>query len=382
MSKSNSSIIIAGLALFSMFFGAGDLLWPLLLGGSAGDKSFYALIGLLVTGVSLPLLGVIAMVLFKGDTQAFFGRIGKVPCFLLLFIIQAILGPLGSLPRILTLTYASLTSYLPSFVNFAYFSIGFACLIFLMSLKKSRIVQILGSLLTPALLLCLLGLFILGFIHPPASVPLMEKGEALKSGLNVGYNTLDLLASFLFAPLVLSHFQGEGVEVKSLFRKMVQASLIAASILGIMYVGLTFLGSYYTPVLPEHLPEARLSAISHHLFGEKGALLASIIVVLACMTTAIPLSAISAEYIQKTLSKGKITFLKGLALSLAISVLISLLGFMGIAQLLSPLLQIVCPGLIVLSVLNILHRLYEIKIAKVPVYAAFALSTIGYALFV
>ena len=68
-----------GFALFSMFFGAGDLIWPLILGGSSGDKNLFSMLGLLITGVSLPLLGVIAMMLFQGDYRAFFGRVGNGP---------------------------------------------------------------------------------------------------------------------------------------------------------------------------------------------------------------------------------------------------------------------------------------------------------------
>src|ERR1700722_17804496 len=103
--KKHYGIIIAGLALFSMFFGAGDLIWPLILGGDAGDKNFYAMCGLLITGVTLPLLGLIAMMLFRGDYRAFFGQTGKIPGWILIFVIQAILGPFGSLPRLITLSF-------------------------------------------------------------------------------------------------------------------------------------------------------------------------------------------------------------------------------------------------------------------------------------
>lgn len=385
MFAKKAPVLIAGLALFSMFFGAGDLLWPLILGGQSGENALFALLGLLITGVSLPLLGLMAMMLFNGKPDAFFGRIGKVPCLIVLFIVQSILGPLGSIPRILTLSFATMKPYLPSFCTSGIFSLLFCVLVVLCTLRKHRIIKLLGACLTPILLLCLAGLFISGFLHPPSAPSLADQGTAFKNGLNVGYNTLDLLASFLFAPLVLSHFRKEEEEdvssLKEAFGKMVKASLIAGILLSAMYVGLTFLGSYYTPFLGEHLPEERLRAISFHLLGPQGAFIASVAVVLACLTTAIPLAAISADYIQNTLSKGRIKFASGIGIVLVISIAIAHLGFMGIAELLSPVLQILCPGLIVLSILNILHRLYEIKTAKVPVYAAFAISTISYALF-
>ena len=113
MSKSNSSgIWLAGMALFSMFFGAGDLIWPLILGGSSGNQNSYALIGLLISGVTLPLLGLTSMMLFQGDYRKFFGQLGKIPGFVLIFIVQVILGPVGSIPRLFTLSYATLKPYL------------------------------------------------------------------------------------------------------------------------------------------------------------------------------------------------------------------------------------------------------------------------------
>jgi len=385
--KKKSSAIVAGLALFSMFFGAGDLIWPLILGGSSGDKNLFAFFGLIITGVSLPLLGLIAMLLFNGEPKSFFGRIGKTPCFILIFLIQAILGPIGSLPRIIALSYATLKPYLPAYTTLFFFSILFSMLIFFFVLRKNKLITLLGLILTPVLLLSLASLFVIGFLHPPEAPALqLSSQEAFKSGLNVGYNTLDLVASFLFAPLVLSHFTASGDDSREnrqkAFKKMMQASCIAALLLGFMYFGLTYLASFYTPFLNAHPPEERLREISLLLLGPTGAFIASVAVVLACLTTAIPLIAISADYIRDDLCKKRVGIIGPLLLSLALSAAIANLGFIGIAKMLSPLLQILCPGLIVLSVLNILHKLYEIKVAKVPVYAAFALSTIGYAAFI
>lgn len=382
--KKNSSVIIAGLALFSMFFGAGDLIWPLILGGGSGDKNLFAFLGLIITGVSLPLLGLIAMMLFNGEPRAFFGRIGKKSCFVLIFLIQAILGPIGSLPRIIALSHATLKPYMPAGTTLFIFSMIFSLVVLLFVIRQNRLITILGLVLTPILLLSLVALFVLGFLNPPdAPVLALGSGEAFTNGLNVGYNTLDLVASFLFAPLVLKHFASDGDDTlenrKSIFKKMLQASLIAAALLGFMYLGLTFLASYYTPLLGSHLPEERLREISLLLLGPTGAFIASIAVVLACLTTAIPLIAIAADYIRVDLFKEKVGTMGPLLTALIISAAISNLGFIGIAKMLSPVLQILCPGLIVLSVLNILHKLYEIKMAKIPVYAAFAISTISYA---
>ncbi len=386
------SFVAGGLALFSMFFGAGDLIWPLILGGASGDKNFFSMMGLLVTGVSLPLMGVLAMMLFQGDYRTFFGRIGRVPGAVLLFVVQVVLGPLGSIPRLITLSYVSLKPYLFGDIGLALFSVLACGVILLFNLRRQRVVGLLGLVLTPALLLCLGAILIIGLVNPPAPHTIvMSDGQAFNSGLLVGYNTLDIIASFMFAPLVLSHFRDEAaadgetdplIARRRLFRKMVRAALLSAGLLSAMYIGLTYLASFYTQLLPAgHAPEERLSAIAHFLLGPEGGFLSCIAVALACLTTAIPMTAIFADYVQKDLCRNKIGPLFPLLLTLGITGCIANLGFGGIAAMLGPILQVLCPGLIVLSVLNILHKLYEVKMRKLPVFATFALSTVGYLAF-
>lgn len=381
----NKGVIAAGLALFSMFFGAGDLIWPLILGGEAGHNNVYAMVGLLITGVSLPLLGLMAMMLFEGDFQGFFRQIGRVPGLILLFIIQAILGPIGSIPRLMTLAHATLQPYLPSFFTLALFSVFAAILVFFFTIRKNRIVDIIGLFLCPVLLIALGSILILGFINPPsAQIASQSANELFFSGIKVGYNTLDLIASFIFAPLVLTHFLPKGKKIDStqerkfVFKKMVKASLLAGGLLATMYIGLTYVASLYTPILPAHLPEGRLAAISLHLLGPIGALFSCIAVSLACLTTAIPITVVSADYIHGHFMRGRGSINIAIAISLGISMLMANLGFMGIANALSPILQVICPGLIILSVLSILHKLYEIPLRKLPIFAAFAISLGSY----
>lgn len=383
-SKQNSGVIAAGLALFSMFFGAGDLIWPLILGGQVQDKNLFAMLGLLITGVSLPLLGLIAMMLFEGDYRAFFGRIGRGPSLLLIFIIQAILGPVGSIPRLFTLSYATLKPYLPGEVTFTFFTIAACLLVLAFTLRPQKLIDMLGLVLTPILLLSLGAILAIGFWNHPAALPNpMLPSEAFSSGLKVGYNTLDLIASFIFAPLVLSHFIMEGTDPnegkKALFKKMVKASCIAAGLLSLMYIGLTYVASFYVPYLdPDHLPEERLSAISMLLLGPKGSLISCIAVAMTCLTTAIPLVSIYGKYVREDLLQNRGGTLLPLVGTLALSALIATIGFMGIASMLGPVLKILCPGLIVLSLLNIFHKLYETRVPKVPVFATFAISTLSH----
>jgi len=387
MSKSDhqSGVIVAGLALFSMFFGAGDLIWPLILGGESGSQNFYAMLGLLITGVSLPLLGLVSMMLFEGNYRAFFERLGKMPALFVIFIVQLILGPVGSIPRLLTLSFATIKPYLPEDFTFISFCIAASVMILAFTIRPRRIIDVLGLVLTPMLLLSLGAILVIGFWNLPELNPVALSGtEAFSNGLKVGYNTLDLIASFIFAPLVLSHFTAKASmdnasERKAVFGKMLKASLFAAGLLSLMYIGLTYVASYYTPFLDAHRPEERLSAISLLLLGPHGALIACLAVAMACLTTTIPLVLIFAQYMQKDLMGGKVGIVLPLIATLAMSAALANLGFMGIANMLSPILQILCPGLIVLSLFNLFHKLYETRVPRIPVFATFAISTIGYA---
>ncbi|MCH9627290.1 MAG: Branched-chain amino acid transport system 2 carrier protein [Chlamydiales bacterium] len=385
MKLHKTGVLAAGLALFSMFFGAGDLIWPLILGGNAGDKSVFATLGLLITGVSLPLLGLMAMMLFQGDYRSFFGQAGRIPGIILLFIIQAILGPFGSTPRLFTLAHATLKPYLPEFVSLPLFCIGAIFLVFLFTVRRQRVVDILGLFLTPILLFSLGMIIFIGVRnHPPAEAVATGSGASFFQGLTVGYHTLDLIASFIFAPLVLTYFRNDEGNADSpegrrhIFKKMIKSCAIAGLLLMGMFVGLTFIASYYQSVLPAHAPEERLATISMYLLGSKGAFFSCLAVSLSCLTTAIPISLISSEYIHSHFLKEKGSLTTPLLISLGLSAIVANLGFMGIAAMLEPVLQIICPGLILLCIFNILHKLYEMRMRRTPIFTAFALSLFSY----
>jgi branched-chain amino acid:cation transporter, LIVCS family len=380
-----SGILAAGLALFSMFFGAGDLIWPLIIGGQLGDRISIGVWGFLISGVSLPLLGLFAMMVFEGDFFAFFRKAGAWPGAIMLFLVQMILGPFGSLPRLLTLAHATLLPYLPEAVNLLVFSLVASLLVFFLAILKNQIVDILGVFLSPIMLLTMGAILIIGFWSPPTqNVVELPAGETFLFGLNSGYNTLDLIASFIFAPLVFSYFKHDEttsdkeLAKRHVYKKMSASCIIAGLLLGGMYLGLTFLASYYTPYLPVHRPEERLGLIALKLLGTSGAFISCIAIALSCLTTAIPITAVVADYIKKEFLPDKTPVLLPIGAILLVSTFLANIGFMGIAEMLTPILQILCPPLTVLSVLNILNKLYAIEVRKSLVYITIALSVAAY----
>jgi LIVCS family branched-chain amino acid:cation transporter len=383
--KNKSNLFTTGLALFSMFFGAGNLIFPLLIGQSVGQNVWFAILGLGLTAVAIPLLGLVTMVLFRADYHLFFGRLGKVPGALLLLLLQLILGPFGVIPRLVTLMHATAEPYLFGMSLFS-FSVLVAGVILACSFKKDRLISFLGAYLTPVLLLSLAALVFFGLTDESSLGPTTSSPcSSFLLGLFGGYNSMDLIAAFLFSTLVLPHFQKAIAledpmrKKQSLLKKVLLSSLIAASLLFITDIGLCLVSAHHGWTLETSCPPQQiLGAISMKILGTTGGCIAAIAVITACLTTALTLTAIFAEYLQKDLCKNRISPMVALILTLGLTTLFANLGFSGIAAFLSPILQIVYPGLILLTLLNLFHALYGYRRVKLPTFLIFAGSTVMY----
>lgn len=377
----SSDVFTTGLALFSMFFGAGNLVFPLLIGKAAGLSWPYAILGLTLTAVIVPFLGLAGMLFFGAECQKFLGRIGKLPGVLLFFLLQIILGPFGVIPRLFTLMHAIIKPYLFD-LSIGSFSLGISLLIFIFALKPQNMIRLLGAILTPILIGCLFLLFFSGVWNLPIET-VTEGGHwvSFKDGLLGGYNTMDLIASFLFATVILPHFKKDIRESpspeqkRSLSKKVFYSSLIAASLLFVTYVGICFISAHHSAGLdPLLAPEEILHAIAHKLLGGMGSAFTAITIVTACLTTAISLTSIFANYLRKELFNHSLSSSFSLILTLIIATCLANLGFSGITKFLGPVLEICYPGLIVLTILNIIHYFTGFKIIKLPVFLTFVFS--------
>lgn len=375
----------AGMALFSMFFGAGNLIFPLIVGVRAGSETPSAVLGIGLSAVLFPLLGLVAMLLYRGDLRAFLSRLGPIPAFLLLFILNVSQGPIAVLPRLVTLMHGSINSFFP--LPLSLFSILICAAIFFLALRPNRLVQVLGVILTPLLIATMAVLIGIGIFKGAPILPAEESGLFhFLAGLKGGYQTTDLIAALLFATIVIPHLL-RGTESlpqkeqSSLLRKnMIGASLIAASLLMITYIGLCVLASRHASLLADLPPERMLYAIAINTLGSTGAWIAATVVFLACLTTAISLTSIFANYLQTELLRNKVGSTLPLALTLAATALMSNLGFKGLMLLIGPAMEILYPSLIVLCLTNIGYSLYMVKPVKVPVYAALGLGIAGFCL--
>ncbi len=342
-----------GLAIFSMFFGAGNLIFPLIIGYLSLDSFPYALAGFLLTAVGVPFLGLFSLFSSSKTTLGFFSKIGKKSGLFLACLILLILGPIGSSPRCLTLAYATLSLSFPGLSSLAFCGIC-SILLFFFVYRKDKVVSLLGNFLSPLKLAFLGALILLGFLKIPQATLSSEKipfySHFLK-GLFQGYNTMDLLAAFFFAPLILTSLQKEEKHERKRAFKI--ASFVGAFLLSMVYLGFSVLSYLYAKELGEIAPEKLLAALSLKILGKKGALLFSITIALSCFTTAVALIAAFTHFVYEELFEKKFSYKNILVFSLIATFLFSTLSFQGISLILTPLLKGIYPLVILLTLSNL-----------------------------
>ncbi len=348
--------LIYGFALFSMFFGSGNLVFPLQIGMNSGNQWFMGYMGLFLTGILLPFLGLFVIKIHKGSFEEFFGQAGSVARVALPLFTLSLLGAFGVIPRCITVAHGGIASLIPS-LSLTYFSLVFCAVCFFICLRDSQMVAILGKWLTPLKLICLFLLIAGGIYYAPSLST--EPSSALSTfneGFKRGYKTMDLFAAFFFSALIFKQIQDKMDKTatdKSVMKAALIPSIIGAVLLGIIYLGLVYLGAYYQPLVTDVSPELILPTIATHVLGNYAALFIGIIVIMACLSTATALNNIYARYLCN-LFKLQSTFFPWVLLGTTlISFTISLLDFKGIAQFLEPILDVSYPGIIALTFLSI-----------------------------
>lgn len=375
--KQRFNYLPIGFAIFSMFFGAGNSIFPLLIGSVSGDKNFYAVIGLSISTIIVPILGLYAMHLYNGDYKAFFNRLGKVPGFLMIALIMTLIGPFAGIPRCITLSYSTLEPHMGS-TPFLLFS-GVACLIiFATTIRKRRLIDILGKILTPMLLFCLAVIIFKGIYSPShvaVSADHLSRSSVFFRGLTEGFQMMDLLASFFFSATVISCIRADKKEDESSSKQTFLKSIgLAAILLGIIYIGFSYVAANNSSFFQTVPQEALLRAVGKLVLGHKLGFIMGLAVALACLTTAITLVSVSAEFIYNDCFKGKIPYSMCVVLTIFVAFYFSNLGFAGLCQMIAPVLQVCYPALIVLTILNIAHKKFDFEPLKWPVYAVLGIS--------
>lgn len=355
-------LITAGFAMFAMFFGSGNLVFPLSIGTKSLDQFPFAICGLILTAVIVPFLGLIGIILYDGKLKSFFSSIGRGPAFLLTFVMLALLGPFGVVPRCILVSYGSLQYFIPQVSALPLFSLAFCFITLLVIWNHNKIVSILGKVLTPWLILGIFTIIVAGlWFSQPTAVGDIESTEAFKLGLFQGYQTMDLLAAFFFSATIFEFLRGkiksDNNQKSVLIKTSIIASIIGAGLLAFVYFGFVSLGAKYQPLLINTPPEKMLSAIANHTLGSLGAPIIGTTAVLACLTTASILAMLFAEFVSERIFRNKFNRQWAIIITLIISFGVSLVEFPALTKYLGLVLSVAYPALIVLALSSIIGKL-------------------------
>lgn len=359
---SKKQVFFTGLMLFSLFFGAGNLIFPPLLELESGNHFTPAIIGFLLTGVLLPFMAVLAVATVDGGLISIGNRVGKIFGIVFAIIIYLSIGAFYGIPR------AASVAYELGFQQFyqsdrrlvlILFSIVFFAVTFFICLNPKKIVQRVGEFLTPLLLITLAILFVRAFfLFENTQAPVAEKYSTTPfvTGFLEGYFTMDAVAALAFGIVVVNALKDSGIRTrKEQVKGTLGAGLIAGIGLAIVYVSLGWIG-VVMPKETEFLNGADiLTTASQILFGSTGSLLFSTIVLLACLTTCVGLINASASFFQGLYPKFTYKFYVGVLSVIGFSV--SSLGLNIILDIAVPMLMFIYPVAIVLVVLSLLQPL-------------------------
>jgi LIVCS family branched-chain amino acid:cation transporter len=360
--KKNWLIVSTGFALFSMFFGSGNLVFPITVGQLSEGKYLLASLGILLTGVIVPFLGVLGMMMHEGNISIFFRFLGKTGIFWFSFLALALMGPFGVFARCLTVAHGAVQLLVPS-ASLLITSTVLCITVYLLTVNKTKIISVLGIWLTPALLLSIGAIAFFGLKGGfPVEAVNAESWTVFKNGFFHGYQTMDLLAAFFFSTFIIQQLKGKSKDVSSI-KVFLKASLIGAGILSVVYIALVALGWAYAPILAEVAPQEMLGQIAMKALGSFAAPCVCIAVIFACLTTAIALATLFSDFLRTEVLRNKIGHKTSLAVTLVIGILVSTLQFSGIAKFLGPLLEMIYPALIALTVVNIILKLRKPKTA-------------------
>lgn len=353
------SVLTAGFAMFSMFFGSGNLVFPLAAGFKTQGMFNYTLLGWVITAVILPFIGVLGFIRSKGSRNIYYSNLGKYGSFTINFLIFMLIGPFGVIPRCILVSYGGFQLIFPSLPLWV-FSAIFSLFLLLFCWERTKIVETIGIFLTPFKLGGIAFLIVIGLIFSPtiSNVNLTSK-ECFSYGLEIGYQTMDLIAAPLIAASIYEYLKKKSYNpsnTKELLKMGVYASILGGSILCVVYYGFMSLGAHYAQFLTDLSPEQYLAAISEKALGKYALPIVSITLAISCMATATILSTTWTDFLQKDICKNKGNRHVYLVISLLSAFAMSLLGFKQIMIILGSVLEWLYPFMICYAIYKLFDK--------------------------
>lgn len=360
--KARDTIFI-GFTLFALFFGAGNLIYPVSLGMESGTSYIPAIIGFVLTGVGLPIITVAAISLVRNGAVQLAGRVH--PMFGLLFtaMVYLVIGPFFAIPRAANVAFE--TGIAPftdgEALMLFIFTVLFFLFVYWVSRNPSKLVDRVGQILTPTLFVAILALVIGSFFMLDG--PIQPAGEKYQSqpfftGFVEGYLTMDAIASLAFGIIVVSSFRDRGVnDPKELTKRTLKAGLVTALGLVSVYVAIGWIGAKMATEGSFDNGSAILAAAARIMYGDIGTILLGVIVGLACLTTCIGLTVACGQFFSKRVPG--LSYQKVIIIVSFMSFGISNIGLNQIISYSVPVLVFVYPITIVLVALTFISRSFN-----------------------
>ena len=371
-------VIVFGFALFAMFFGAGNLIFPPYLGIITGPEWLTAFGGFTFADAGLALLAVMATAKYDGDVIALFRRAGGKLAIVLGCADILCIGPFLAIPRTGATTYEmGIMPLLGNTIPIAVFAAIFFIITYVLTIKPSKVVDIVGRVLTPALLIALAVIIVKGVVSPLGPVvdePMIE--GVVAEGIAQGYQTMDAFAAIALASVLIVSLNEKGYNtVSDKLKAIMKSGVLACVGLALVYGGLCFLGATVSTMYGVDAQQSQVIVnITEGLLGQTGKVILAVCVALACLTTSIGLTSATGQFFEK-LSGGKLKY-KTVVLAVCIfSACMASIGVGGIIKVASPVLSIVYPPTIVLVILAFFtEKIQNDNVYKFAVYTSLIVS--------
>ncbi len=386
--RRNVDGLVVGLAVFAMFFGAGNLIFPPALGVLSGTSWFLGFLGFYIADTGLSVLGIYALVNANDDLSFVTKPIGAKLGAFLATVIMVCIGPALAIPRTATITYSlglvpvlGIDGDVPLYA--AVFSVLYFAVVYALSIRETKVVDIIGKVLTPILTISILALIIIGILSPKAGLMTPISTSVVKDGINSGYQTMDAMGSILFASVVLNAIYNKGYK-KGKEANLIasKAAIVASVLLFVIYGGLAYLGattgSLFVHAIDASTPDlvGFLIHIVNALMGYGGLVTIAIVVLMACLTTAIGLTTTAGKYFAN-LSNGRIKYEYTVLAVCVFSAVISNLGLATIISIAAPILTLVYPVVILLIVMSFFKKSFRgMNACRMSVLFAFVVSVL------
>ncbi len=371
-------VIVFGFALFAMFFGAGNLIFPPYLGIITGPEWLTAFGGFTFADAGLALLAVMATAKYDGNVIALFKRAGLKLAIVLGCADILCIGPFLAIPRTGATTYEmGIMPLLGNTIPIAVFAAIFFIITYVLTIKPSKVVDIVGRVLTPALLIALAVIIVKGIISPLG--PIVEEPMiqgVVGEGIAQGYQTMDAFAAIALASVLIVSLNEKGYNtVGDKLKAIMKSGVLACVGLALVYGGLCFLGATVSTMYGVDAQQSQVIVnITEGLLGQTGKVILAVCVALACLTTSIGLTSATGQFFEK-LSGGKLKY-KTVVLAVCIfSACMASIGVGGIIKVASPVLSIVYPPTIVLVILAFFtEKIQNDNVYKFAVYTSLIVS--------